>query len=242
MSVNTNDPANIGLKSVAIEGYYISSLSAAVPLPSTAWVLNVKECIPSFTLTTQPESPVDYTIDSVGTSFTTNGAIKYIDSNNCGILPTLSCKLSNGAACPSWISVNASNKITVRTKELQNLGQQIVNIVGTYISSLGSTVELPVTSWVINLKVLGVQSVNPSAYNILPNFVIPNDWPEKVILGCSEAWVLKVPDCADPNNDICTEKIELGTAVMFANYNSTSREIYIERDKLTTDFKGEYLV
>ena len=51
-----------------------------------------------------------------------------------------------------------------------------------------------------------------------------------------------MPNCQDPNDDICTETIELGPALMFAKYDSTSREIYILKDKLTQDFEGEYLI
>jgi hypothetical protein len=57
-----------------------------------------------------------------------------------------------------------------------------------------------------------------------------------VILGCNEAFVKEVPDCEDANNDICTEKIELGAAVLFAQYDLASKKIYIERDKLTSNF------
>jgi hypothetical protein len=124
-------------------------------------ITGVFTCTPAFTLTTQPESPLDYTIDSIGTTFTTTGAIKFTDSNNCGILLTYSCKLSSGSACPSLILINASNKITIRITEPKNIGQQIVNIVGTYVSSLVTTVELPLTTWFINLKAIGLQPVSP---------------------------------------------------------------------------------
>jgi hypothetical protein len=41
MTVNTNSPANVGLRTVTIEASYVDSLGATVVLPSTTWVLNV---------------------------------------------------------------------------------------------------------------------------------------------------------------------------------------------------------
>jgi len=61
MTVNTNSPANAGQYSVTIEASYLDSLGEPVGLTSTTWVLNVV-CIPVFALTTQPESPVSYTV------------------------------------------------------------------------------------------------------------------------------------------------------------------------------------
>jgi hypothetical protein len=66
MTVNTNNPANIGQYTTTIVAAYLDSLGVTVTLPSTAWVLNVNECIPAFALTTQPESPVAYTVYPVG--------------------------------------------------------------------------------------------------------------------------------------------------------------------------------
>jgi len=63
MTVNTNSPANAGQYSVTIEASYVNSLGAPVGLASTTWVLNVVYvCIPVFALTSQPESPVSYTV------------------------------------------------------------------------------------------------------------------------------------------------------------------------------------
>jgi hypothetical protein len=62
MGVNTNNAANIGQKSVNIKASYVSQLGTTIALPDTPWLLNVNECTPVFTLTTQPESPVDYRV------------------------------------------------------------------------------------------------------------------------------------------------------------------------------------
>ncbi len=75
MSINTNNAANIGQKSVSIKASYVSQLAATIALPDTTWLLNVNECTPVFTQTTQPESPVDYTVETVSTTFTTTAAI-----------------------------------------------------------------------------------------------------------------------------------------------------------------------
>ena len=75
MSINTNNAANIGQKSVSIKASYVSQLGTTFALPDTSWVLNVNECTPVFTQTTQPESPVYYTVEPVSTTFTTTGAI-----------------------------------------------------------------------------------------------------------------------------------------------------------------------
>ena len=74
ITVNTNEISNIGQKLVNIQASY-SQLGSTVPLPDTPWVLNVKECIPAFTTTTQPESPVDYTVYPVSTTLITTAAI-----------------------------------------------------------------------------------------------------------------------------------------------------------------------
>jgi hypothetical protein len=79
MTVNTNDPANIGQKLVSIKASYVSQLGTTVALPDTPWVLNVNECIPAFTRTTQPESPVNYSVYPLSTAFTTTGAIQFTD-------------------------------------------------------------------------------------------------------------------------------------------------------------------
>ena len=127
MAVNTNSPANIGLKTISIKSTYISSLGVTVDLPVTPWLLNVLECVPAFTATTQPESPVNYTVLPTSSTFTTIGAIQFYDTNACGIVPTYSCKLISGSACPSWITINASNKMTVNTNNPANIGQQTIN-------------------------------------------------------------------------------------------------------------------
>jgi hypothetical protein len=75
MSINTNNAANIGQNSISIKASYVSQLGATVALPDTPWLLNVNECTPVFTQTTQPESPVDYTVEPVSTTFTTTAAI-----------------------------------------------------------------------------------------------------------------------------------------------------------------------
>jgi hypothetical protein len=56
MTVNTNSSANIGNKTITINGTY-GPLANGITysVPSTSWELRVNQCIPSFTLTTQPE-------------------------------------------------------------------------------------------------------------------------------------------------------------------------------------------
>jgi hypothetical protein len=90
MTVNTNSFTNIGQYIVYITASYVS-LSGTIDLPYTEWVLNVKECTPIFTRITQPETPVDYTIETVSTTFTTLAAIKLTDSIGCGITPAYVC-------------------------------------------------------------------------------------------------------------------------------------------------------
>ncbi len=68
MTVNTNAPANIGQHSVNIKASYVSKSGATVALPDTTWVLNVKECSPAFTLSSQPESPFSYTVQPASTT------------------------------------------------------------------------------------------------------------------------------------------------------------------------------
>jgi hypothetical protein len=65
MTVNTNSPPNIQTWSVSINGSFVVN-GVIYFVPSTSWVLNVNPCMPSFTLTTQPEgtslSPFTFTI------------------------------------------------------------------------------------------------------------------------------------------------------------------------------------
>ena len=133
MTVNTNSSANVGQYSVSIEASFVNSLGATVALPSTTWVLNVQVCLPNFTLASQPESPVVYVVFPVSSTFTTLAAIEFTDSNSCGITPTYRCMIS-GSACPSWITINASNKITVNTNSPANIGQYSATIEASYVS------------------------------------------------------------------------------------------------------------
>ena len=83
--------------------------------------------------------------------FTTTTPIFFTDSVGCGLVPTYSCQLS-GAACPSWVAIDASNKITVNTNDPANIGLKSVTILGTYVSLLGATLALPQTSWILNIN------------------------------------------------------------------------------------------
>ena len=78
ISVNTNDSANSGKYTVNYSGTYVTAFGVTKALPQTAWVLNVV-CRPDFTLETQPESPVEYTIDSAGSKLTTLASIRFAD-------------------------------------------------------------------------------------------------------------------------------------------------------------------
>ena len=118
----------------------------------TVVITGVPTCIPAFTQTTQPESPVNYTIYPVGSTFTTNAAILFTDSNNCGIKPSFSCELG-GVLCPTWITIDTSKKMSVNTGNAANIGQKLVTIKASYVSQLGTIVALPSTAWVLNLKV-----------------------------------------------------------------------------------------
>jgi hypothetical protein len=151
MSVNTNNAANIGQKTVTIKASYVSSSGSTVSLPDTLWVLNVNECIPAFTRTTQPESPIDYTVKPVSTPFTTTAPILFTDSNNCGITPSFSCELG-GILCPLWITIDTSKKMGVNTNNAANIGQKSVNIKASYVSQLGTTIALPDTPWLLNVN------------------------------------------------------------------------------------------
>ena len=115
-------------------------------------ITGVPTCTPVFTRTTQPESPVNYTIYPVGSTFTTNAAILFTDSNNCGITPSFSCELG-GVLCPTWITIDTSKKMSVNTGNAANIGQKLVIIKASYVSQLGTIVALPSTAWVLNLKV-----------------------------------------------------------------------------------------
>jgi hypothetical protein len=175
MTVNTNNPANIGQQIVTIKGSYVSSLGATVALLPTTWVLNVNvACLPSFTLASQPESPFFYTEYTISSTSTTTTAIQFTDSNGCGILPTYSCLLSSGAACPSWIAINALNQMTIDTNNPANIGQQTVNIQGSYLLGNGVTYALTPTTWVLNVKectpafTLTSQPESPIDYAIHP--------------------------------------------------------------------------
>jgi hypothetical protein len=114
MTVNTNSPPNIKTWSVSINGSFVVN-GVIYFVSSTSWVLNVNPCMPSFTLTTQPEgtslSPFTFTIYQ-DTSKTTATAIRFTDSVGCGIVPTFSCQYG-GAACPSYIMLNGSKKMNV---------------------------------------------------------------------------------------------------------------------------------
>ena len=133
MTVNTNSPANIGDKSVTINGTY-GPLANGITysVPSTSWVLRVNQCIPSFTLITQPEgisgNPFTFTIYQE-TSITTGTAILFTDSVGCGIVPTFSCQYSGGA-CPSYIGLTGSNKMNVNLPAPVNAGNYIITIKG----------------------------------------------------------------------------------------------------------------
>ncbi len=74
MSVNTNNPANVGQYTVNYSGTYVSALGVTVALPPTAWALKVL-CQTAFTLTTQPESPINYSVYPVSSTLTTTAAI-----------------------------------------------------------------------------------------------------------------------------------------------------------------------
>jgi hypothetical protein len=64
---------------------------------------------------------------------TTTVAIQFTDSNSCGFVPLYSCKIG-GIACPSWITINASNKMTVNTNSPANAGQYSVTIEASYVN------------------------------------------------------------------------------------------------------------
>ena len=134
---------------MTIEAYFVDSLGAAVALPSTEWVFNVL-CQPAFTRTSQPEE-VNYGILSVSTPYSTMNAIQFTDSNGCGKVPNYICKI-NGVACPIWITINASKKMSINTNLLANVGRYTVTIEANYIDSLGVTVALPPTEWILNVQ------------------------------------------------------------------------------------------
>jgi hypothetical protein len=91
------------------------------------------------------------TVNPASTTYTTPTAIKFADANNCGIVPTFSCEL-DGILCPLWLKIDASNKMTVDTNSLVNIGQKSVNIKASYVTQLGTAVPLPDTPWVLNVN------------------------------------------------------------------------------------------
>ena len=118
--------------------------------PLYFYVTVVISCTPAFTLTTKPESPFIYRISPVSSTLTTKEEINFTDTNGCGITPTYSCKIG-GVPCPSWININASNKMTVKTNSPANIGQYSVTIEASYVNLLGVPVALPSTNWVLNV-------------------------------------------------------------------------------------------
>ena len=124
-------------------------------------------CIPAFTLTSQPESPVDYTIKAVSSTFTTLSAIKFTDSKGCGIVPTFSCMIG-GLVCPTWITIDGSNKMSVNTKDSANIGKFTVIIQGTYLSYLGATTPLPQIAWVLNVvNGIPISPIDPCSKTVI---------------------------------------------------------------------------
>jgi hypothetical protein len=56
-----------------------------------------------------------------------------------------------GTVCPSWISITASNRISVNTNDPANSGKYTVNYSGTFVTAFGVTKALPQTAWVLNV-------------------------------------------------------------------------------------------